>query len=175
MIWRIVELKNNMTLHDLHRVIQVSMDWSNAHLYCFRRKTAGHTVEYILPEFESTDEPYLGNNPKAYKLKELFTNAGDEMEYIYDFGSDWRLAVIFKGRRYEKSTFGFPACIGGAMACPPEDIGGLPGFNMLLEAIRNKDKPQLAQYKEWLGYTYDPYDFSPVRLIFLGKMIRHIK
>lgn len=164
-----------MTLHDLHRVIQVSMDWSNAHLYCFRRKTAGQTVEYTLPEFESTDETYLGNNPKAFKLKEMFTNAGDEIEYNYDFGDDWQLTVTFRGRRYEKSTFGFPACIGGAMTGPPEDIGGIHGYNLLLAAINNKHKQQLAQYKEWLGYTYDPYDFSPVRYIFLGKMIRGMK
>lgn len=174
-VWRIVEVKNNMTLHDLHKVIQVAMGWTNSHCYHFRQVTGNKSVDYTLPETENADESFVGNNPKDFKLKDVFVRFGEELEYLYDFGDDWRHSVIFKGRRYAHSTFGFPACVAGAMACPPEDIGGIPGYASLMNAITNKHKQQLAEYKEWLGYTYDPYDFSPTRLIFLGKMIRGVK
>ncbi len=174
-IWRIIEVKNNTTLHDLHRVIQVAMGWKNAHLYSFTKTIGEKSIEYILPEYDSPDEPYHGNNPMEFKLKDLFSQVGDKIEYLYDFGDHWQHEVIFKGKKYDTSTFGYPACTAGAMACPPEDVGGIHGYKILLSAIENKQKKDLGEYKAWLGYDFDPYDFSADKLIFLSKMLRKIK
>lgn len=175
LVWRIIELKNNSTLHDLHRVIQVAMGWKNAHLYFFTQTKNENPIEYRLPEYAQEDEPYHGNNPRNFKLKDIFSKAGEEIEYLYDFGDHWQHQVIFKGRKYERTTFGFPACTAGSMACPPEDVGGTHGYKILLKAIENKQKRELEEYKEWLGYHYDPYDFSVDRLFFLSKMIRKVQ
>jgi hypothetical protein len=173
-IWRIVELKNNSTLHDLHRVIQAAMGWENTHLYSFMQTKNGKSIEYNLPQNEFPDEIYHGNNPINFKLKDIFSKPGDKTEYLYDFGDCWKHEVVFRGNKYPTFTFGYPVCAAGAMACPPENIGGIPGFKMLLNAIENKQKKELNEYRAWLGFDYDPYDFSE-HLLYFSKLVRKIK
>jgi hypothetical protein len=94
---------------------------------------------------------------------------------LYDFGDYWEHEVILKGWKYEEAMFGLPACTAGAMACPPEDVGGVHGYKLLLDAIENKQKNELEEYRVWLGYKFDPYDFSADKLLYLSKRIRRIK
>lgn len=83
LVWRIIELKSNMTLHHLHRVIQVAMGWNNTHLYSFFLKTKEKIIEYALPETAINSELYLGKNTCNYKLNELFFNVGESIEYRF--------------------------------------------------------------------------------------------
>jgi hypothetical protein len=174
-VWRIIEVKSNTSLHDLHRIIQVSMGWTNSHLYSFIQEIKEQSVEYNLPEYANPDEIYHGNNPVDFKLKDIFFNEGDKLLYLYDFGDYWEHEVILKGWKYEEAMFGLPACTAGAMACPPEDVGGVHGYKLLLDAIENKQKNELEEYRVWLGYKFDPYDFSADKLLYLSKRIRRIK
>jgi hypothetical protein len=172
-VWRIIEIKNNMTLHDLHKTIQLAMQWKNSHLYSFTRESNGHTIEYILPEYNSFEDK-LVNNPKNYKLKDVFFQTGEKLEYLYDFGDNWEHEVIFKGRKEAYYMEDYPLIATGARACPPEDIGGIPGYRELLSAVAKKDKKKLAGFEEWLGYRYDPDKFSFSRFDKLSKMMKRI-
>ena len=52
-------------------------------------------------------------------------------------------------------------CITGSNACLLEDIGGAPGYEEFLEAIRD---PQHAEYLAMLdhcGGKFDPREFDP--------------
>ena len=44
-----------------------------------------------------------------------------------------------------------------------------------VEAIENKKKAVLDEYRVWLGKQFDPFDFNPSSLIFLRKMMRRIQ
>lgn len=175
MVWRIVELKSNMSLHDLHRVIQTAMGWKNAHLYSFCSNNKEKTIEYALPETAMYSELYMGNNPCNFKLNELFINVGDSIDYLYDFGDNWLHQVIFRGRKYETNLYGYPTCSAGARKCPPEDCGGIRGYSMLLDAIASKNKKLLMEYKEWLGYDFDPDGFSADKFYTFKDSLRKIK
>ena len=52
----------------------------------------------------------------------------------------------------------------GAMACPPEDVGGLPGYHKLIEVLKDPGHPEYEDHMEWLdeqGYrNYDPVKFD---------------
>lgn len=174
-VWRIVEVKNNMTLHDLHLVIQLSMGWENRHMYSFSKIVNKNHVIFTHPKFNDPDEPFTGNSSLEYKLRDMFFVPGERLSYIYDFGDSWMHEVVFKGWNYEKSTFGYPACTSGARKCPPEDVGGIPGYMDLLDAINSKNKKRLELYRSWLGKDYDPDDFSADDLIFFNKMLRRFK
>ena len=50
----------------------------------------------------------------------------------------------------------FPRCIEGALACPPENIGGTPGFEEFLDAIAN---PQNAEH-EGMCELYGAFDLD---------------
>jgi len=49
-----------------------------------------------------------------------------------------------------------PLCLAGARACPPEDVGGLPGYENFLEAMRDPRHPEYQEFLDWIGRTFDP-------------------
>ncbi|HMT28290.1 MAG TPA: plasmid pRiA4b ORF-3 family protein [Bacteroidia bacterium] len=170
-VWRIVEVSRNSTLHELHAAIQVAMGWNNAHLYSFNKGDGKNKMQFMLPEYDDSVELFTGNNSRKFKLKDIFRKVGDSIEYVYDWGDDWRHEVIFKGTTFENANFGFPRCSTGSRCCPPEDVGGPPGYQTLLKAIETRDKKLLKEYDAWLGYRFDPDRFSVYdQMIFFGKM-----
>ena len=54
----------------------------------------------------------------------------------------------------------YPTCLAGARACPPEDIGGMAGYETLLEAIHDPNHPQHEECLEWVGDSFDPEAFD---------------
>jgi hypothetical protein len=61
---------------------------------------------------------------------------------------------------------GLPRCVAGSRAGPPEDCGGIHGFEAFLEAIANPRHPEHAQLVEWSGGEYNPDAFDPARVRF---------
>ena len=53
------------------------------------------------------------------------------------------------------------ACIDGARARPPEDVGGVPGYERFLAIIADPDDPEHADTKRWCGGHFDPEWFDP--------------
>ena len=47
-------------------------------------------------------------------------------------------------------------CAGGEFATPPEDVGGVSGFNEFREIWDNPDDPEYQEMKKWAGKNYDP-------------------
>jgi len=174
-IWRIVEVKQNSTLHELHAVIQVAMGWKNAHLYSYTRSKEAHHIEFLLPEYDTEGELGVGNSPMDFKLKDIFREVGDAIFYTYDFGDNWVHEVKLKGVKYESSPFGYPACVAGARCCPPEDVGGVHGFAEMLKVFESKNKKAIKEIDDWLGYRYDPAEFSTEKFMLgLGKAYKRI-
>ena len=60
----------------------------------------------------------------------------------------------------------------GAQACPPEDVGGIPGFYEFLEAIKDPKHPEHKSYMEWLGGKYDPNKFNAKKAKFSSPKAR---
>jgi hypothetical protein len=55
-------------------------------------------------------------------------------------------------------------CLDGANACPPEDVGGPPGYLDMLEALRDPGHEQHRDMIAWAGGKgFDPVAFD-VRL-----------
>ncbi|MBA3899403.1 MAG: plasmid pRiA4b ORF-3 family protein [Bacteroidetes bacterium] len=168
-VWRIVELKNSMNLHELHGVIQSAMGWKNCHLHQFTQQIGDNETEYLLEEFNMPGEPYYGNDPRKFKLRDVFNQIGDQITYLYDFGDCWEHDVILKGIRPVDTRTTYPTCPTGARACPPEDVGGTHGYEQLLHFIETKNKAELADYKDWLGHDYNPDYFEAYNDYFFNK------
>lgn len=111
-IWRRVLVPAAFTLEELHGVIQVAMGWESIHLYRF-------LVGDIY--YGSSD---LHIRSPRLSLAALHLRKGASFLYEYDMGDFWRHAVIVEGERDAKPGQRYPACTGGAHACPPEDCGG---------------------------------------------------
>ncbi len=51
-------------------------------------------------------------------------------------------------------------CLAGERACPPEDCGGVCGYDEFREAIRDPEHEQHEDMLEWIGGSFDPEAFD---------------
>jgi hypothetical protein len=67
------------------------------------------------------------------------------MNYEYDFGDCWRHEIVLETVSPPEPGIKYPRCIDGARACPPEDVGGVPGFADFVRAIKDPNDPPLQR------------------------------
>ena len=53
-----------------------------------------------------------------------------------------------------------PVCLAGARACPPEDVGGIGGYEDFLKAIGDPQHPEHQEFLDWIGGEFDPEAFD---------------
>jgi hypothetical protein len=157
-IWRTVLVDSHVTLDELHEIIQLSMGWSDSHLHQFiaNEKSYGFIDEDLDLDldldFEMKDE-------SQFKLSQLLTNEKDSLIYEYDFGDSWEHQVLLEKILPFDTKISLPVCIKGKRACPPEDCGGIWGYEELLEVISNPKNPEYEEMLEWLDEDFDPEAF----------------
>ncbi len=122
-IWRRVEVKD-CTLARLHEIIQVAMGWEFSHLYDF--EVGG----------ERYGDPGMGDDlewkhDRKMKLSQIVKDGYRKFGYVYDMGDNWEHAIQVE-KTLAPSRGQVPRCIGGARACPPEDCGGIWGYEEFL-------------------------------------------
>ena len=54
----------------------------------------------------------------------------------------------------------YPIVEAGKRACPPEDVGGIPGYDDFLAALRDPRHPEHGDMLEWAGGSFNPESFS---------------
>jgi hypothetical protein len=99
-------------------------------------------------------------DPRAFALDQLDLFQGTEFRYTYDFGDDWRHDLTVEGVVPLPQDVLLPVCLGGARACPPEDCGGVGGYEELIAALGRPQSGAAREYREWLGRVYDPEELD---------------
>lgn len=155
-VWRRIQMRDG-TLEDLHDMIQTSMGWDNAHLHQFQIGKRLYVME-MDDGFGSFMETRFETETRLSEL--VSPGQTEEWEYEYDFGDGWRHIVRFEGFAPSAENVKLPRCIGGARACPPEDIGGLWGYFELLDFLEDPEKAEDGERWEWLR-NFDPEAFDP--------------
>ena len=152
-IWRTVLVPDNLGLGAFHNVIQVAMGWTDSHLHQF----IANRVFYGTPdddfELEMEDET-------KYKLSQLLKKEKDSLIYEYDFGDSWEHKVLLEKILPDDGKTILPVCLKGKRACPPEDCGGIWGYEELLVTISDSKHPDHEDILEWLGGDFDPEEFD---------------
>lgn len=157
-IWRRIVVPDDLTLHQLHHVLQVAMGWTHSHLHEFLVVDGEKEVAYGVP---SPEDDYFHTDDRSVQLARIAPKEGAAFTYIYDFGDYWKHTVTVEQiERTSKNEPPYPWCYDGARACPPEDCGGASGFTHFLEAWRNPLDPDHQQMREWVGRHYRPEMFS---------------
>ncbi len=157
-VWRIVELPHTHTLHELHCCIQVAMGWESCHLYEFRIKDKRYGMDPM--EYMLIDEDSNVLNADDVKLYDLGLAVGDTFSYTYDFGDGWEHEITVKGYTpHQTDSYSkLPICLAGAMACPPEDIGGIPVYNAIVQYRLHRNPIEFDPDLEEIFKDFDPYE-----------------
>jgi hypothetical protein len=154
-IWRRLQVPGDVTLAQLHDIIQAAMGWLDYHLHQFMVGEALYGQPD--PDFGISAEM---KDEQDVRLGEIARAAGQRFRYEYDFGDSWLHEVLVERIQPVPSGQPCPVCIGGQGACPPEDVGGTWGYEEFLEAIADREHPQHEDYLEWIGDEFDPEAFD---------------
>jgi hypothetical protein len=157
-IWRRVLVPGNASLGRLHAIIQVVMGWDNDHLHNFIiGKQAYSDPAFELDEFRGV--PVLDEDEAL--LTDIAPRAGKALSYMYDFGDSWEHRIkVEKIQKTEPAIGSIAKCIDGARTCPPEDCGGVWGYNGMLQALRDPKHEGHKSTLEWLGEEFNPEAFD---------------
>lgn len=150
-IWRRVQVPGDVTLAELHAVLQAVMGWWDYHLHQFIVGETYYGVPHPDYMIDMLDESEVRLNEMAEE--------GSRFVYEYDFGDSWEHMLEVEKVLEPQSEQEYPVCIKGRRATPPEDVGGIWGYEVYLEAIANPDHPEHEMYLEWRG-EFDPEAFD---------------
>ena len=167
-IWRRIQVPRKYSFWDLHVAIQDSMGWLDCHLHVFSL-TKPHGKKPILIGLPIEDDFISDQNllPGWETLiSNYLTEPGMTIQYEYDFGDSWYHEVLLESIQIKEKRVKYPKCLVGERACPPEDCGGIIGFEDLLETIRDPKNEDYQETMEWLGGSYLPDYFEPSKVKF---------
>lgn len=156
-IWRELKVPSNVELDFLGHLLVDVMGWEDVHLFQFMHN------KLFYADQESVNKSFSGNTKlfSDYTLSDLLKDEGDKMMFEYDLGDCWRHDVELKGiRPYKKRENPRITFVDGQGECPPEDCGGVSGYEELLAMWRKKRKTKEEKEElEWYGM--DDKDFNP--------------
>lgn len=144
LIWRQLLVPSNMTLMQLHPVLQCAMGWEDSHSY---------TIE------SGSNVPLNCSWPNE-SLGKIFAALNGQLIYLYDPGDGWMHEITLEERVACDVETDRAICMAGERACPPEDCGGAPGNEDVLKAIQKPSSKRHAELREWIGPEFDPLAFS---------------
>jgi len=150
-IRRRVEVPLTSSLRAVHDVIQAVMSFEDTHLFEFR--VDGQRFAIPDPEWDSLRD--RTTSAKTTKLGALIDRGVTELSYTYDFGDDWRHTITIEATAAADPAMDYPRYLDGARRAPPEDVGGLPGFELFLEAIADPSHEEHDELMRWHGASFD--------------------
>lgn len=112
-IWRRVSLPCDITLYDLHNIIQLAMGWNNSHLHAFSLNNRHYSDHKITPE--------IGIDERTVCINALL-KIGSKLSYEYDFGAGWLHHIIVEKFEMPTSDERKVICIKGSKAVVNEDF-----------------------------------------------------
>jgi Plasmid pRiA4b ORF-3-like protein len=155
LIWRQIQVRSDITLGKLHRILQVVMGWTGTHLHQF----AIRGKQYWIPD-EGDMDLRKKIDERKHRLRDVVSRQASRFRYEYDFGDLWTHELLVENILSPQEGVRYPVCLAGARARPPEDIGGTPGYENFLAAINSPRHPEHQEYLDWIGHRFDPEAFD---------------
>ena len=150
-IWRRVLIPANLRLPDLHGVVQVALGWHDSHLHHFMVGNRSEGLRFYgdpdpldIDLMQQAEGVFI--NDLNVPIDHLLVNRKDWIRYECDSGDCWIHRLTLEDIHIQPLKLArLPRCLAGKRACPPEDIGGVPGYEQALLT--------------WIG-PFDPHRFD---------------
>ena len=164
-IWRQIQIPETYTFWDLRVAIQDAMGWLDYHLHEFEmvNPSTGLRVNVGMPDEDFGSEVLPG---WKQKIADYFSMENQSADYTYDFGDNWKHEIQLEKILQREKNINYPVCIKGKRACPPEDCGGIWGYEDFLKIIKNPNHEEHEEKLEWIGGEFDPEHFDAKEIIF---------
>jgi len=159
-IWRRIQVPETYSFWDLHVAIQDAMHWLDYHLHEFEivNPSTGIKTSVGIPGDEDFGKEILLEWKQ--KIADYFSMENRLAKYTYDFGDNWEHIIKLEKVLPRDKNINYPVCIGGKRASPPEDCGGVWGYEDFLKIINNPDHEEYEETIEWAGGEFDPEYFD---------------
>lgn len=162
----------DINFKQLHYILQNAFAWEDYHLHEFNViNEEGKCVLNVISDFDEIIE--LRQDCKMALETEVFVSdyvkAGFRILYCYDFGDNWQHEIIIQGTidDYNKN---YIICVEGVGDAPPEDVGGIPGYEEFLEIMADPNNSEYEEMKRWVGGKfYRKFDIDLV-----NRRLKHI-
>ncbi len=170
-VWREMWIPMDITFDRFHQILQTCMGWKNFHLYSFQESLESRYFHIMSPPFDELpgiDGTNISINAilwgyfDAYQMTtemDKMVNV-DKLYYIYDFGDHWEheIAVI----DFDTTSIPYAEITDGGGACPPEDCGGVHGYERMKKYLEGKINKK--EYYDWFtaidAEGFDIYHFD---------------
>ena len=157
-IWRRFQVPGSLTLAQLHDTLQIIMGWTDSHLHRF----IINGREYGRPDYEERwdiNEAPL-RDERRVRLSALFAVVPAAFIYEYDYGDSWLHVIVVEQILSARLGGHYPTCVEGERACPPEDVGGVSGYEELLAVLADPEHEEHESMRTWAGEDFDPKAFD---------------
>ena len=151
LVLRRLEVPFTLRLDRLHETLQAALGWTGTHLYEIRARGIG----WGLPDPDWGDGPLDAR--KATLASVVEDTGARTLDYLYDFGDGWELAIRIEALAAAQDSVLYPRLLEAKGRCPPEDVGGPPGYAEFLQALSDPEDEQHAETLEWIGEDFDPH------------------
>lgn len=161
-IWRRLVVPAELTLVELHAVLQLAMGWTNSHLHAFRIGDA--RFEIPAPEPGWADDDNDAEDERLARLSDVAPSPKARFSYEYDFGDSWEHKIVLEKTASAEPGVAYPRVVDGALACPPEDVGGVGGYYDFLAAMADRRHPRHKELRKWHGQSFaaEAFDMAPI-------------
>ena len=171
-IWRCIQVPEIYNFWDLHVAIQDAMGWTDSHLHHFEIINP----QLLKPELigipdEGEDQANILPGWKT-PISHYFSLQNRKALYRYDYGDDWQHDLLLEEILPKKADIPYPICLAGERACPPEDCGGIWGYENIVKIIKNPKHKEYKEMREWLNGDFDPKVFNPLDVHFDNSATR---
>ena len=140
-VWRRVIVPDDITLGELHTVIQAVFGWQNSESYKFGIGEGSFSGE-------------LENETKVSSLE-----GENIVELLYQYEIKWNVRIMILSRQ-ETPGLRSVRCVAGAGAAPPEFIAGPVKFRRLVASLESGNDMERLGARQELGADFMPGEFD---------------
>ncbi|GAB3730221.1 hypothetical protein GCM10027598_52360 [Amycolatopsis oliviviridis] len=146
-IWRRLEVRSDVTLAGLHRILAAAFDLDERRHHRFETAYGGFSVDAQSCEGDRLDDEVT--------LGQVVTSPGHRLVYEVEGWRHWiRVEKLVDPPRTAR-------CLGGERAAPPPECEDPSGYETLLEALRDPDDEENEELiEEFGGHGFDPEWFD---------------
>lgn len=151
--WREIEIPARRSFLDLHIAIQRIFNWYDEHIFHFKLTAYGQGLRAEQSSFMDPGAECLAPPDTAVVeadkllLGDVFPQTRSVL-YLYDYGDGWEHEIALL-ETIEKTRLKNPRLTSGSGDAPPEDVGGIGGFEDFLKVVADKDDPRYLDALIW--------------------------